>query len=424
MRLTQKFASIFNHFARADRGSTAVIFAVSLVPLLVAAGAAMDFASFYNTRNHIQAALDAGGMAGATAADATDAQRIQIANDTFKANMNAGDLKNATIKVNFTPNEKTVEGSASMQMPTALMSLVGMDVMDISANSEVSIPTNKNAEIAFVLDYSGSMTETAGSQVKYIAMRDAVTRLINSLTDHNPDKLKFALVPFSDQVLTDIPKPYVYGQTGGGTWTGCTLDNPSPYNLMDSPPTGGNATKWGQPTPASMTRSTCGGYTSHHLKIRTLSNDFAGLKSQIAAMTPYANTHIALGVQFGFQVLSPNGIYNSSSTIASYSDTNTIKYLVLLTDGAQTQPAFGPAGARDVTQGENNLVTLCENAKSAGIQILTMAVGVDDAATSARLQNCSSDPVKNFYVINTSDDMAQAFATITGQIAQQAYLSK
>ena len=424
MRLSQKINGTFKRFAKADRGSTAVIFAVSLIPLLAAAGAAIDFASFYNTRNHLQAALDAGSLAGATAANSTSAQRIQIATDAFNTNMGLTDLSNPTIEVSFKPNAKTVEGSATMQMPTSLMSLVGLDKVGIVTKSEVSIPVDKNAEIAFVLDYSGSMTETAGSQVKYVAMRDAVTRLINNLTDHNPDKLKFALVPFSDQVLTDIPKQYVYGQTGGGTWTGCTLDNPSPYNLMDSPPTGGNATKWGQPTPASMTRSTCGGYTSHHLKIRTLSNDFAGLKSQIAAMTPLAYTNISLGVQFGFQVLSPNGIYNGNSTIASYSDTNTIKYLVLLTDGAQTQEAFGPGGSRSVPNGENNLTALCNNAKAAGIQILTMAVGVDDAATSSRLQNCASDPTNNFYVINTADDMAQAFATITGQIAQQAYLSK
>jgi Flp pilus assembly protein TadG len=424
MSVTKKISNVWKRFAKANRGSTGVIFAVSLVPILVAAGAAMDFSNFYATRNHIQVALDAGSLAGATAAGKTVAERKKIATDTFNANMSAIDLANPNIKVNFTPNAKTVVGSATTEIPTSFMSLAGMNTLDISTNSEVSIPTNKNAEIAFVLDYSGSMNEIAGSQVKYVAMRNAVTKLVNNLTAANPTKLKFGLVPFSDQVLTDIPKPYVYGQTGAGTWTGCTLDNPSPYNLTDSPPTGGDATKWNQPTPAWLWTSACNGYSARKLKVRPLSNDFAGLKSQISAMTPYANTHIALGVQFGFQMLSPNGIYNSSSTIASYADASTIKYLVLLTDGTQTEAAFGPGGVRDISQGEKNLVTLCENAKSAGIQILTMAVGVNDVATSARLQNCASDPTNNFFVINTADDMAQAFATITGQIAQQAYLSK
>ena len=424
MSVTKRISTVWKHFAKANRGSTGVIFAVSLVPLLVAAGAAIDFSNFYMTRNHVQAALDAASLAGATAAGKTNAQRIKISTDAFTANMSDADLANPNIKVSFTPTAKAIVGSASTQIPTFFMSLAGMGALDISANSEVSIPTDKNAEIAFVLDYSGSMNEVAGSQVKYVAMRDAVTKLVNNLTTANPTKLKFGLVPFSDQVLTDIPKPYVYGQTGTGNWTGCTLDNPSPYNLTDSPPSGGNASKWNQPTPSWLWTSSCSGYSARNLKVRPLSSDFAGLKSQISSMKPYANTHIALGVQFGFQMLSPNGIYNGGSSIASYADTNTIKYLVLLTDGTQTEAAFGSGGTRDVAQGENNLVTLCENAKSAGIQILTMAVGVDDAATSARLQNCASDPTNNFFVINTSDDMANAFSTITSQISQQAYLSK
>ena len=424
MRLTQKIANTFKRYAKAESGTTAILFAVSVIPMLAAAGAAIDYVSFYNTRNHIQAALDTGSMAGATASGASTAQRIQIATDAFNANMKPSELANSTIKVNFTPKAKTVEGTASMEMPTTLMSLVGIDVMDVGAHSEVSIPADKKAEIAFVLDYSGSMNEVAGAQVKYVAMRDAVTKLVDNLTASNASKLKFALVPFSDQVLTDIPQPFVYGQTGVGTWTGCTLDNPSPYNLTDVPPSSGNASKWNQPTPRWLWKSACPGYASRNLKLRPLSNDFSGLKSQIASMTPYANTHIALGVQFGYQALSPNGIYNSSGTVAKYNDSNTIKYLVLLTDGMQTEAAFGPGGVRDVAQGETNLVALCNNAKADGIQILTMAVGITDAATSARLQNCSSDPAKNFYVINTADDMAQAFSTITGQIAQQAYLSK
>jgi Flp pilus assembly protein TadG len=421
MRLTQKITSTFNRYAKADGGATAILFAVSLVPIIAAAGAAIDFISFFNTRTHMQAALDAGSLAGATAAGASAAQRIQIATDTFNANMNTADLANSSIKVNFKPNAKTVEGSASLEMPTTLMSLVGVDVMNVGANSEVSIPTDKNAEIAFVLDYSGSMTEMAGSQVKYVAMRDAVTKLVNNLTASNASKLKFAMVPFSDQVYTDIPNPFVLGQFGPGMWTGCTLDNPSPYNLTDVPPSAGDASKWNQP---AVKRSSCNGYVARNLKLRPLSNDFSGLKSQVASMTPYAYTHIALGVQFGYQALSPNGIYNASGKVAKYNDSNTIKYLVVLTDGDQTEPAFGPGGVRTKEQGEDNLVALCNNAKADGIQILTMAVGITNAATSARLQNCSSDTAKNFYVINTADDMAQAFSTITGQIAQQAYLSK
>ena len=424
MNTSKKITSIFKHFFKAERGSTAVIFALALVPVLAAAGAAIDYVSFYNVRNHMQAALDAATLAGATAQDATVSQRISIATNTFNANMNGEDLSNPNIHVLFTPTAKTVTGSASIKIPTSMMNVVGMKSMDISTGSEVSIQTNKNAEIAFVLDYSGSMAEVAGSQQKYIAVRDGVTKLIDSLTASQPSKLKFALVPFSDQVYTDLPKPFVLGQNGGGMWTGCTLDNQYPYNLGDSVSSTVNPAKWGQAWPVSAPKTACSGYADRNLKIRPLTKNFKSIKSQVTSMYPYAYTNISLGFQFGYQALSPNGAYASSNTIASYTDEDTIKYLVLLTDGKQTSPAFGLDTVRNVPQGESNLVALCANAKASGIHILTMAVGVDDAATSARLQDCATDSSTDFFVINTSDDMAQAFETITSQIAQQAYLSK
>ena len=423
MRLTKKITPIFKNFAKAERGSTAVIFATALIPVLAAVGAAIDFVSFYNVHNHMQSALDAATLAGATAQNATTSQRISIATEAFNANMNAAEISNPSILVTFTPTTKTVVGSATLQIPTSLMSIVGMNSMDVRTGSEVSIPVNKSAEIAFVLDYSGSMAEVAGSQQKYIAVRDSVTKLINNLSAAQPSKLKFALVPFSDQVYTDLPKPFILGQTGVGMWTGCTLDNQYPYNLSDSTSSTLNAAKWGQAWPTNTPNTACSGYANRNLKVRPLTNNFTGIKSQIASMYPYAYTNISLGVQFGYQALSPNGAYASANQIASYADQNTVKYLVLLTDGMQTSPAFGPGTVRNVPQGETNLVTLCANANASGIHILTMAVGVNDAATSARLQDCATDSSTDFFVINTSDDMAQAFETITGQIAQQAYLS-
>lgn len=419
---TAKF--ILRRFARADRGNVAIIFAVSIVPLLAAAGAAIDLMRMSAAQTQLQAALDAGSLAGAMATKFSSTQRINIATAAFNDDLKNSDFAGMTITPAFTINTSTVVGTVSASLPTSLMNVVGITAMDVSAKTEVSSPGPSYAEIAFVLDYSGSMADTAGSQVKYIAMRDAATKLINDLTAANPNKLKFALVPFSDQVYTSLPQPDVLGQTGLGTWTGCTLDNPYPFNLTDALPNGTNASKWGQAFPPNVYKTPCSGYVQRNLKIRPLSNDYAGLKSQIAAMTPYANTHIALGVQFGYQVLSPNGVYNSVSQIASYSDKTNTKYLVLLTDGTQTEPAFGKNGARDVTSGETNLVAVCNNAKSVGITILTMAVGVDDAATSSRLQNCSSDPGNDFFVINTSDDMATAFQSITGKINSMAFLSK
>jgi hypothetical protein len=66
----------------------------------------------------------------------------------------------------------------------------------------------------------------------------------------------------------------------------------------------------------------------------------------------------------------------------SYDDEETQKFMVVLTDGAQTEPAFGPGGARTVSQGESNLEAFCTNAKTARITMITIAYDLGDNATT------------------------------------------
>ena len=156
-------------------------------------------------------------------------------------------------------------------------------------------------------------------------------------------------------------------------------------------------------------------------KLVPLTKDFASLKSQMGVMTPYAYTHVALGVEFGYHVLSPNAPYAEG---VSYTNKKTQKYMIVLTDGEQTEPAFGPGGTRSVAQGDSNLEMLCSNAKASGITMLTVAFDLDDSSQRARLKGCASDEKEDFFVANSSDEMAQAFQTITAAISSQVFLSK
>ena len=79
-----------------------------------------------------------------------------------------------------------------------------------------------------------------------------------------------------------------------------------------------------------------------------LTNDFTYLKSRLDMMTTYAWTHIAVGVEFGFQMLSDSDVFAGG---VSYDDEETQKFMVVLTDGAQTEPAFGPGGITDRAPG-------------------------------------------------------------------------
>ena len=421
MQVCSKLQRFVKKFSTCQRGSIAVFYAISAVPIFVAAGSAIDYVRYLANTTELQAALDSAALAAAATPEATDVERLALAEATFVRNLEGGDLAGVAITRSFDIEDDAVIAAADMDMATSLMQFAGIMKMKLSIGAEVAVPGNKKAEIALVLDYSGSMNESIAGGVKYVAMREAAKNLISDLEAANPDKVEFALVPFSHHVYGTFDKAFILGQSGSGTWTGCTQDRKYPYNLTDATPTADNNTKWGQPQAPVHASSGCSGYPSNNLIMEPLSNNFDDLRTRLDEMTPYAWTHIALGVEFGFHMLSNNAPFDTG---VSYDDDETEKFMVVLTDGYQTEPAFGPGSIRTVAQGESNLETLCANAKAKGITMITIAYDLDDTATRNRLKNCATDPDKNFFVATDTAAVASAFDNIKSIITAQVFISK
>lgn len=419
--LRAKLSSSFRRFTACQKGTVAVIFAIAAVPFFACAGAAVDYVHFSAAQNQMQVALDAGALAAAAPELNTDAERIAAGQVAYNANMLNGAGSNLVHSASFTVVNGTVVADGSVNVPMQFMGIVGVTEMVADAIAEVGIAGEKKAEIALVLDYSGSMNDKINGVVKYKAMKQAATDLVNDLSTAAPDKVKFGLVPFSHHVYTTLPSSHVLGASGS-TWTGCTQDRKYPYNTTAATPVPtSNSTKWGQPQAPEHSAWGCSGYTANNLKIEPLSNDFANITNRISIMTPYAWTHIALGVEFGYHLLSDNAPYQEG---VAFDDDETKKFMVVLTDGMQTEPGFGPGGIRTVAQGEANLETLCSNAKADGITIITMAFDLDDSDTRQRLQDCASDPEKYFFIADDAADLAGAFDAVKAAVVAEVYLSK
>jgi len=421
MQIRSKLEGLVKRFGTCQGGAIAVLYAISAIPIFVAAGSAVDYIRYVAGTTELQAALDAAALAAASTPDATDEERLALAEATFIMNLEDSNLSAGAITRSFEIEDETVVAAADMNMATSLMKFAGFQSMKLSIGAEIAVPANKEAEIALVLDYSGSMNETIAGGVKYVAMKNAAKDLISDLEAANPDKVEFALVPFSHHVYGTFAKSHILGQSGLGTWTGCTQDRKYPYNLTDATPTADNNTKWGQAQAPVHISSGCSGYVSNNLVMKPLTNDFAGLKSQLDIMTPYAWTHIALGVEFGFHMLSDNAPFNEG---ASYDDDETKKFMVILTDGAKTEPAFGSGSTRTVAQGEANLETLCTNVKAKGITVITIAYDLDDNATTQRLKSCATNPNTNFFVATDTAAVASAFDNIKSIITAEVFISK
>lgn len=405
-------------------GTVGVLFALSAIPFIFVAGSAMDYIQASDVKSKLQSALDAAALAAAIGGDLTDAERVALANTAFEKNFTAAKTAGLSTTPVFTINGEKVVGQANVVMNTNFVRIAGINTMDLNAGVTINIPQLKNIEVSLVLDFSGSMKDKVGGEVKYTAMQAAATDLINDLGVTG--KAKFALVPFSHHVYLSMPNKYVSGQPLTGTWTGCTQDRTYSYNLTDGTPNSADdTTKWGQPQAPIHISSGCSGYSSNNLTLVPLTSDIDTVTAKLGAMKPYAWTHIPLGLEFGWQTLSPNGIFGA--TVAPYNDPHTNKWIVLLTDGAQTEPAFGPGSTRTVAQGDSNLTALCGNIKDKGVKIVTVAYDLDDAATVDRLKECSSlndDGEHMFYQPGNSTPISAVFADIKKQLAEAIFISK
>ena len=416
MRFSISSKSILRRFKRNTRGNVAIIFGVALVPLLIAAGAAVDIARAYVVQTKMQASLDAAALAAAAITNTNDDDRLEAAKLAFQANYPAPRLGENLAQPKFEIEDGVVVASVAGSLDTTLMAVAGIKKMDIGVSTEITVPGLKDGEIVLVLDYSGSMNRNG----KYQTMRDAAIDLVETLSDEGKnDQVKVGLVPFSQHVYTTLPSGYVAGEPSGGTWTGCTLDRKYPYNTEASAPdTRDDDTKWG----ISVARgpegeydvSNCNGYVSRDLIVQPLTDDHEGIVDQLEDMRPYDWTNIAIGMAFGWHLLTPNAPFDQTT---SDENDDLLQAVVLLTDGKQTQNAWGPGGSRSTENGERNLTAMCEEMKAQNILVITVAFELDDEDTEERLRGCASG-AEYFYVAEDNAQLSNSFKSITRQLRE------
>ena len=265
-------ARLARRFQNDTSGVVALLFALCAIPILLVAGSALDFVQASDVKGKLQSALDAAALAAATSANLTDAQRVDLAKAAFERNFASNKTSGLSAVPEFTISDGQVIATASTSMATDFVRVVGIDAMDINAGVTISIPHTQDVEVSLVLDFSGSMKETVGGEVKYTAMQEAATNLIEDLAFTG--KAKFALVPFSHHVYLTMPSKYVAGQPLTGSWTGCTQDRTYDYNLTDdAPDTADDATKWGQPQAPDHIADGCAPYAAKNLELVPLTDN-------------------------------------------------------------------------------------------------------------------------------------------------------
>ncbi len=391
-------------------GNVGLLFGVVAVPLFAAVGMALDYSNMLRMRHDLANALDATALAAATSAPS---EMQQIANDVFAANFDS-----ASYGVSLTPTI-TVSGEALSASANVDYSSIWMisSKRVISGFSQVRLADTQNAEIVFVLDYSSSMNSM------YAAMRDASVSLVKTLTKNmTSTDVKIGLVPFGAEVYTTMDGKNVLGGTTGVPWSNCTISRKWPWVWKDNSPTAAKISQWGRTdsddTIDSDEYDDCPNYPSRNLTVRELTTDHVGTVAQLEAMVPYEGTNVALGIEFGYQLISNEEPFTGA---VDFGEEGWRKFIVLLTDGRHNKKGFGPGTIYTADQGRQNLQLICSELKKKGVEVITIAYDLDDSEGKAELEQCATN--SNYYLEGDEDSVAEVFGTV-GRLVSTVYLTK
>tara|TARA_R110000824_G_scaffold118960_14_gene272259 strand:+ start:393507 stop:394823 length:1317 start_codon:yes stop_codon:yes gene_type:complete len=409
---------------RDNRGSYAVIFAISLVPILVAIGAAVDISQAYIVKQRLTRALDAAGLAVGGVTGMSTAEIQTMAQNYFNANYPASKIGTPASLI-VTPNGNVVTLSVSATMPTSLMGIVGINTINIGASSQIT-RMGKKLEVALVLDTTGSMQSSS----KLSTMQTASKNLIDTVSAAavNPGDVKISIVPFTVDVKVGTayknegwlkfdwttPKGrscrYEWVSTGyyGGyydyvctdksysisknSWKGCVIDRDQNYDISNVSGSSSN----------SATQYPADNDDCYSESLMPLSSDWSALKSKINSLNASGNTNTTIGMVWGWQMVTQGATLSAAAAPASNLD----KVIVFLTDGDNTENRFSTSQSAIDDRTEK----LCAAIKSSGVIVYTIRVMNGNETI---LRNCASDSGKYFSVTNASQ-----LTTVFSSIAQ------
>lgn len=455
---------IINKFRKDTSGNFAMMFAISLFPLMMAAGIALDYTQASRDKGDVQNAIDIATIAAAKNINMMDDDQLEVlAKDFLKTNLSATDyarLSNIEVLVNRASGKISV--SANSYTPTSILAITGKNKFYHDLTTEVKIGIG-DIEIAMVLDNTHSMSADG----KIAALKTSATDFVNSLfeIDNGAGNLKISMVPFNQYVNVgmdnrdaswiDVPDDYSeeVEQTSNGAlipgscetvtnswdgveyeseqcqyepgetetvtvnniWNGCVGSRHEPLNLKD--------VGYGNEVPGVLFKDY---YAESNCpnELVPLTDEKATLLTKISEMDTSGRTYIPAGIMWGWRALSSNAPYDEGSTSGS---DEVQKIMVLMTDGDnQASADFSSSGdwgsgkhwGDDIEEANTMTADACTNAKADDIIIYSITFGSGIAAdTKTLMQNCATSN-DNYFDASDADDLSDAFISIMKKIGK------
>ena len=413
-------------FGSDRRGNIIVTFALAIIPVIGAVGAAVDYSRGNSAKTALQAAIDAAGLILSKEAQTlTQAQLASKADAVVKANLHYSGMTDLAVSAVFTTVQAgsyALNVSATAKIP-ATFTAMWYPTMSIGTKTEI-VWGMKRLELILALDNTGSMSSSNKMTQLKIASKDLLKTLQNAAK--KPDDIKVGIVPFATDVnvgtsnkaaswirwdewenengscSTSSYKTKTACQNAKRTWTvasknswnGCVWDRDQSNDTTNTAASIGSKNTLYSANQAS----------NCPVEMMTLTSSWSALNSKIDAMTPTGNTNVTIGLQMAFQMLSPVAPFNAAEPKAELD-----KVIILLTDGDNTQNRWSTN--KNTIDARTTLA--CTNAKNANVKLYTVRV-INGNATL--LQQCATK-TDMYYNVQSASQLAGVFATIAQNLA-------
>jgi len=356
MRSFQRAIAQWRH---SEKGSMTA-FGIFIIAIMVtSAGLSIDFMRQERARVQMQQNLDTAVLSAASLLQTLDAQAV-VTDYMSKADI---DL-DYSLSVNVAEglNFRAVDATASATMETLFLGLLNINSLNINVASgaEERIP---NLEISLVLDVSGSM----GSNSRLSNLKVAAKQFVSTiLSGGSGGTVAISIIPFSSTVTP--PQSIIDGLTMAGTHEYSTCIEFADADFSD--PTLSPSNTYTRAVYTSRYSNTGSGsfdaaddfnadwrscYMDDYMEILPYSDNETVLHNKIDALVAQGSTAGHTGMKWALGMLDSTfqPVTNSmisagdvdagfAGTPVTYSDTNTMKIVVFMSDGDnQYERRFG-----------------------------------------------------------------------------------
>jgi Flp pilus assembly protein TadG len=405
-----------NRWRAETRGNVAIIFALSVIPILSIVGVAVDTQMTLTQKNKVQAVVDSAVIFGARSMQ-DGASRTEVAKDVdtyVKAllKQQSTSLDCAGIALEYEDDSQDINASIFCSQPTTLSNLFGQRTMDFRVSSGSTYGIGK-VEVAFVFDVSGSMGSSGKMGDLKVAALEAVDTLLPAAYDTaKSDDVRLAMTSYDTMVnagsyfkaVTNKNKVRTYTASKTITETVCTKDKgrgrgrgrdrdrETCVDVTSTTPVskvinntcvkeriGADAFTDEDPGPGAWLEAAEAYYdesrdrwteeTCNKIGPLPLTDNRGNLKAYINGLKPYSMTAGHMGVAWGWYLIDPKwDLWPSASAPLPYDEPDAAKAIILMTDGE-----FNSYFSRGQGNSFDQAKKLCDAAKDEHIVIYTVA---------------------------------------------------